>query len=632
MISDQRKPSFTLPRNFTFHYTDGDLPTTPAPSEANAPSISPPDPPRQPGPYRLRRRRPMRANPMEYFSASNSRDIPIPTIEVSDSPSAPALSQPNTLSQSYGRSRQSPPRTPIPQMDDPNQDTTMDHADVSSQGESISRPSTACSGFSDSSVSSSIESFPSLGESFASPERDTNDARPSHKTAMRATGSPEKLSAPVTHAPPASHVKMPWNEEMDNHLWATYMRYLQDPTHTPFKMLPGTAPPLGVCSRVARESKRTWKHGRPNGPSRAYRLMPWGRAIRADSPDAAGHVNSGSTTPTAVQPQRTHPTWPRSDASTRRRLRELCKRKPTLSAHYNRMLTTRSPSPFPSSSSRGPSVSRDAGVRSPLAHETSFSTRDMTVSLFSTTNAAVSAMSQFTSESATPKPMQSSSFQVPPRTSTHQKSQSLQLNLGLGSSRMGIDSILASPFQPQGNQGHGQPMQAPFLQVRSESTPQLASPVHLTAPAPQSRVSVKHLEGDGQVDGSGEGTVPFPDFDSRYGGITRLRGRNRAVSMGDVNASSRRLSLLFDQSAVPTIANQDQMAAPSTSAPAGLMPPPVFAPLRRLGSPFSEKAPRPFNTFPRNFSVTGLEPTIESQEERVGQMGDEPFDPTPHGM
>jgi hypothetical protein len=50
-----------------------------------------------------------------------------------------------------------------------------------------------------------------------------------------------------------------------------------------------------------------------------------------------------------------------------------------------------------------------------------------------------------------------------------------------------------------------------------------------------------------------------------------------------------------------------------------LMPPFLPNSVRRLGSPFSEKPKPLFNTFPRNFSLHGLEPTMETQEERIAE-------------
>ncbi|KAF2664648.1 hypothetical protein BT63DRAFT_94630 [Microthyrium microscopicum] len=622
MFPTRRQPSHTLPRNFTFHYadTDGDFPITPVNLEptTRSRSRSPPEAPRQAGPYRLRRRREARPIPTSYLSLPNSHDVPIPTIEISDHIQASEI-QP--LSVQPIRPRGSPPKTPIPQVQDieADQDTNMEQTDACSQGESISRPSTACSGFSDSSVSSSIESFPSLGESFTSPESEvfldnnTGEISLGKQTTLLPSFNPYFPQASTGQSKPLTKPKGPWTEEMDNHLWMTYMRYIQDPVHTPFKMLPGTAPPLGVCSRVVREAKRTWKGPR----STSYRLVPWGQRLRGDSPDTIKPAHSGSSTPTEAPASKRLP-WTRSDGSTRKRLRELCKRKPTLSAHYSRLLATRSPSPFLSSSDRSSSAMRDVNPHASFNQSSAFATRDMSLSLFSSTSTAVNAMNQMTAESVTPKPLDAGPFQPPPssRMGAHQKSQSLQLNLGIGESSARSTGILASPFQP---------LQKPQLSDQhanlQTSTKQLASPLQLAAPVPQSRIRLQgQLGRDAKAQLNAEAPAElFPGLGPRFGGIAQRRGRSRAVSMGDASASSRRLSLLFEPPTNNSVHQVEPQMPPATiGVPSSLMPPPTFGPVRRLGSPFSEKPSRPhFNTFPRNFGLHSLEPTIESHEERA---------------
>jgi hypothetical protein len=570
--------------------------------------------------------------PSDHFipqPTQNSRDVPIPTIEVSDSPTQPTVLQPAPIISS--RPRGSPPRTPVPQIlqDNADEDTTMDSTDMRSQGESISRPSTACSGFSDSSVSSSIESFPSLGGSFTSPECDVQDHQ--HKASSCANGKrPIQISAVASHGlkaiPRSSQTapsKHPCTEDMDNHLWMTYMRYLQDPRHTPFKMLPGIPPPLGVCSRVAREAKRTWKGPRARAISRAPRLTPYDQMLQADSPDTIRPTHSGSATPTGSHIPKRQNSWPRSDASTRRRLRELCKMKPTLSAHYNRLLVTRSPSPFLSSSSSclGSNVNDGKANMPSFKPDMSFSTRDMSLSLFSSTSSAVSAMNQFTADSATPKPLAPAPYIAPnARYNGHQKSQSLHLNMGMGLSYANREG-LASPFQPfQKTVPVASLSSHTGLQTPMAPIPQLASPLQFAAPMQPPRYSLKHYLGNDESSDAdlNSQNAPFPDFDARYSALAGRRVRNRAVSMGDVSASSRRLSLMFEPPTgvhIPPLPQSSTGTVPTINAPS--LHPPSLGSFRRLGSPFAEKPPRPlFNTFPRNFSLHGLEPTLESQEER----------------
>lgn len=619
MHSNKRIPSNTLPRNFTFHYSDNNLPQTP-----HDQIIS--EPPRQIGPYRVRRRKGHRQMPSDHFAPPNSRDIPIPTIEISDPPTQSNMLRIAPLTSA--RPRGSPPRTPVPQVlhDAVDECTTIDGSDIKSQGESISRPSTACSGFSDSSASSSIESIYSLGGNFTSPECDIFDHQ--HKAATCAHGNcpPERTCAPlvethVAHSAEIGNTKQPWIEEMDNHLWTTYMRYLQDPRHTPFKMLPGTSPPLGVCSRVAREAKRTWKGRISRVVARAPRFTPMDQMLRADSPTTARQIQSGSATPTGTA-FKIRNSWPRSDAATRRRLRELCKSKPTLSAHYNRLLTIRSPSPFStSSSSRLQSSTIDhRSTLQPVTHGTSFSTRDMNLSLFSSTSAALSTMNQFTADSAIPQPLAQSSFAArTARHYSHQKSQSLHLGMGMGASYENRNS-LASPFQPFHKASAVLDTSNQRILNRSTAlVTQLASPLQYGVPAQTHTGTLTHHGNDANNESLGNSSIAsIPSFDTRHSALAGRRVRNRAVSMGDVSASSRRLSLMFEPPS-----NIQMTAVPSPNASvlpnlesSSLRPPLATGAMRRLGSPFNEKLARPFNTFPRNFSMHGLETTVEAQEER----------------
>ncbi|KAI7288205.1 hypothetical protein KC345_g235 [Hortaea werneckii] len=106
------------------------------------------------------------------------------------------------------------------------------------------------------------------------------------------------------------HIK--WTPAMDEHLWMTYMQYITDPRVTPFKMLPGTCPPLGLCSRVASKARRTWSSHRASSPGVEANQMA-DHAPREGTPD--------TIRPEAKESKQ--PQWPRSDAATRKRLRTL---------------------------------------------------------------------------------------------------------------------------------------------------------------------------------------------------------------------------------------------------------------------------------------------------------------------
>lgn len=104
-----------------------------------------------------------------------------------------------------------------------------------------------------------------------------------------------------------------WTDEMDGHLWRTYMLYQSDPTVTPFYVPPGGVPPLGVCHRVARVARSTWK-GFKN--VRARVLIP---PSKNESRLLAGNKADLMRKASAFR-------WPASESSTRKRLKLLCRR------------------------------------------------------------------------------------------------------------------------------------------------------------------------------------------------------------------------------------------------------------------------------------------------------------------
>ncbi|KAL2373414.1 hypothetical protein RJ035_008077 [Blastomyces gilchristii] len=390
--------SRTLPKDFTF-YT-GNEQARPRTPEQHTKELTMPPPPSHHSSCRFRRPRLTMENQRELFC---SPDIPLPSIELSHDASAsvadifdmaaPQLITDNAL-QVPPRGRVDP-RTPPAQI----RGTPVDERPCWTYGDAdpIQRPSSACSNFSDSSAASSTSyiSHPSMGESCTSPESEIQDPFLSYPITSDAKQEPETPSKPsnVQEKPGRIATTGPkWTAEMDNHLWNSYQIYLQDPRITPFKMVPGSVPPLGVSHRVAREARKAWfrsknrqKNGGPSTVTSASVPVIHAEDVCGDgnkqraTDDSA--IRSGSTTPTAstAAPK---PTWPRSDSSTRRRLKELCKRKFSIAPHYQRLLQSRSPSPFmetfPESTARTP---LQLGVSHRRA--ASFATRDLGVSLVS---------------------------------------------------------------------------------------------------------------------------------------------------------------------------------------------------------------------------------------------------------
>ena len=401
MQRDRPHLSITLPRNFTFHYTESAGPKTP---EQEPPAIKP----QSPHAYRIRRRARPGIPSSTLFGqpdvAGSPHDVPIPTIEmpISMEPIRPSLHQSQTepaegyLAPVMPRRFHTAPRTPSAEL--PLFGSDWNESNQKNIGESISRPMSACSILSDSSDDSdcSSNSRRSLGGSCTSPESDAPDpfSFPSSRIGKSRLKCSLAEETPTARAGQKSKAKLVhWTAEMDKHLWTTYMRYLQDPTVTPFKTLPGSPPPLGVCHRVAREAKRTWRGARatPSKLSQEVGYFDVGgtsdSVIRGESPDTITAERSGSNTPTYGVSFRV-PSWPKSGASTRRRLRELCKRKATIAPHYQRLLQSRSPSPFLSSPR---SHSRSVRMSSPVSEriQSPFATHDIQLSLTTSTAASM---------------------------------------------------------------------------------------------------------------------------------------------------------------------------------------------------------------------------------------------------
>lgn len=295
----------------------------------------------------------------------------------------------------------SPPRTPLPKLST-NFGTADDRieADLNAAGvvETITRPGSACSNYSSSSDSSfdSLTTFTTTGGSCTSPEIDSSffpdepttkegGEAVSGKASSREEGNGSKIKGKSVMR--SRRWKEQWTEDMDGHLWRTYLLFQQDPKITPFFVLPGQVPPLGVCHKVAREAKQSWKVKMGDGwrsPLKTARS----RQRRFITPaKESGVGNRGG-----VLRKSSLYSWPASEASTRRRLRELCRQSygPSRNSHHGyhkqrrpaptargvpSRSSTVSPSPYqPATSDRA--NSRDAFL---------FSTRSISLSLTTST-------------------------------------------------------------------------------------------------------------------------------------------------------------------------------------------------------------------------------------------------------
>ncbi|KAF1848575.1 uncharacterized protein K460DRAFT_279675 [Cucurbitaria berberidis CBS 394.84] len=626
MESERTNLSITLPRNFMFHYRDGPAPRTPEP-ESQPEELQPPPPPRQVLKVR-RRRTTLVINHDDMEDAMDQR--PIPTIETPEllseaSTGLPSFAPPQDdafLSPGFSYTRMlSPPKTPVAQMRTiSNYDGPQYWADIdqANQSETSSRP-TSSSGFSDSSISScdSIGSFMSRGGSCTSPEEDMTDPFLYCSPAIDYSGPASPLAAHQQPRPTKKlKLRATFTEEMDYHLWMTYMRYLQDPTVTPFKALPSTTPPNGVCHRVARMARKTWKGPRPSRASTLRASTQY--ASRSGTPDTIKPAKSGSNTPVA-RLGKAFLRYP-SEKQCRKRLRDLARQKPTLSAHYQRLLR-RSPSPFQSSPPPEESSLQPPPLSSSFSQgAAAFSTRDMNFSLATSTAASMqlgNPLSQLAKD-ITPRPVERTWSSV--RSSAHQKSQSLHIGLGLG-----IGGILGSPFNDSSERNKARTSQhnartwhAPTSSLTQP--PRLGSPFQLHAPRPISRVFKRRALHSFEDKARNRGDSFVNDLFGAPAESSHRRVRSRGFSLGDMMEGSRRLPLANDPSGFNPFANFNT-AMPSPA----LLSPALSAEVQgqatvRLGSPF---VGRPSNTFPRATTAHSFEPPT-SFEQRLAAMPSDP--------
>ena len=392
--------SITLPKNFTYHIDEGKALKTP---DAKSPQ-SPIRPPHATRPYRLKRR--SRPAVSVLFSSETQPRASCDDTVMQSIEHVPAAfdSKRNLYTSSLTLGSASSdmqhvrelPHTPEP-CRRPSIASWMNQPNM---GESISRPLSRRSVLSDSSEEStgSLNSYPNGDGSCTSPE---SEAPPLKYLAIRQAKACERLRMTTDEAYKCitgvgKRTTTRWTLDMDQHLWSTYLLYLQDPTVTPFKMLPGVAPPLGVCYRVAREARKSWHPGRgkrPNSPS-LQSSVAFQKSHTVDTgentfktPCAVSTEHSGGFTPTNQMPVLGFQLWPKSGSSTRRRLRYLCKNKPSIAPHYQRLLQTRSPSPLSSSPhSALCSQTRLSKVSSPQESSLKeFNTRDVQLSLTTST-------------------------------------------------------------------------------------------------------------------------------------------------------------------------------------------------------------------------------------------------------
>ncbi|OLN85375.1 hypothetical protein CCHL11_09856 [Colletotrichum chlorophyti] len=470
-MNPQHSGAATLPKGFRYHDPDLTNPTTPEPFAGDE-ELHPPSPPRP----RLKLKRRVASNltaPTSQFLASvAAADVPVPSIEEPEQTGAymqissmtyPVIHNLKDLDDLglhnlRGR-RFSPPKTPAPGAApslSPKRYPNWSIDSAFSSGESTpefesSRPSTARSTQTSASLFSRF-SLTSEDLECISPETEASDH---YDNFNETTQEPiEQLSKPK-----AKRRKAPWTKAMSNHLWTTYLMYLHDPKVTPFRTGKSCIPPHGVCLRVAREAKRSWR-----GPKGGRKPL---------------NQKSGSTTPT-VEAACTFLQWPHTCAATRAHLRELCKLKAASSSARTRQFLP-SPTPF------GRTATRYWNRRSTPARSPSvFSGQDMSMSLTLSTSEVMQPtgpLAQLTKsghESATefktepfPKlPTEVANLEVPLDERPRLGSPFVANTYGPSSSGALAAAISTAPQRQNQSLGHRRTLQSPARLARSRSNTQ----------------------------------------------------------------------------------------------------------------------------------------------------------------
>ena len=621
MFYQHSNGSSTLPRGFRFHHEEGDRPTTPEPLNA--------DGPRQPSPPRPTRLKVRRRNassfqaPTEQFLASvAAADVPIPTIEVpqisTHTTEDSEMSDRETLSittsgllapQAQHFRVFSPPKTPMPTFSfeegrTQRPDWTLG---TSSPEDYFKRPASSLSNASDCSddsfYSGSRVSRPSDDGSCTSPESECADpfTFPSLSKGKGKATYRDQPAGKVTTLNEKIRSKMRkdarWTQAMSNHLWSTYMLYLQDPTVTPFRIGASAIPPQGIINRVSREAKRSWKG--PKHPSPIPR-----RSTRLSSSRTGSLDKSGSNTPTGEHPK-VYAQWPHSSAATRNHLRELCKSKDTTTVQRHHHLQSRSPTPFTKSY-------RQIRSEEPACLST-FNTKDIVLSLTTSTAESMQPdgpLAKLAAEESTDTPTTAA---FPPLEGFKPMSfgESCGFDLGEEGNR---NPRLASPFTartygPSSSKNMGLFGRASPPRTRPDTQyPVLRSPLQFE-PRSLNGTMKRRAQHDLEEELSPNGAVLRPSIlnEQLFGNAlqsNQRRVRSRGFSLGD-EVFTNRVPGLFQRPALPISpepAAEVEVVANPPTAPRELLPAATFDP-PRLGSPFSESGPS--QTFPRRLFQDG---------------------------
>ncbi|KAG9770765.1 hypothetical protein KCU88_g6540, partial [Aureobasidium melanogenum] len=655
--SAQRKPqmSITLPRNFAPLRLDaGDDPKTPDQTFAE---LKLPPPPRH-STCRIRRTRidmdgfqtRNNALPATLFASdipipSSARsirtqfdldaDIPLPSVETFPGQSRPPYTHsltdpsPSTRLTLSALQESQLPRTPVAQ-------TKVVAAEYKDRTWDMHRSSSECSIRSDSSQSSS-ETFTTRPTSFdgsaTSPDLDLQDPFCLTKVNI-IPDTPSRKSKKLRINPLMSKANVRWSIEMDNHLFNVYQMYLADPTVTPFKTVPGSIPPTGVCHRVARRAKETWpRASRISKPIiRRYKMrnvIENRNFVRDKTPEPNDFLRTDHS-------EGARASWP-SESATRRRLKQLCKEKFTITAHYQRLRESRSPSPFYEQFTRRPSRSPSMSRQADPEASTTYATRELGISLVA--SGATAPLAQLvTGESPPTQQMSDDWFNTP---INHSDAMAVSTPAGLGietqADKLKVASNiprLASPFNystwngsSNANPKHRRHITHHQFETIHATGSRLLSPFKLETDASfnNKRRAQHNLEDELSPSGSNISNklganlnldIPTPTtFEPQQAPVRpelvftgagdisqrRIRVRNRGATLGSVNSRDH-IERLFTPPTLNTPGTDDSSIPPVPALPpsltalagsnsttgisSGLAPPEPDPTQKRLGSPF----------------------------------------------
>ncbi|KAL2060325.1 hypothetical protein VTL71DRAFT_9720 [Oculimacula yallundae] len=607
MFYNHSNGSRTLPRGFRY-----EEPHTPEPSSAEPRQ---PSPPRQRLKVRRRNASSLQAPTQQFLASVAAADVPVPTIELAqgfsedlDMPDRedPYVNAGLLAPLTFDHRAVSPPKTPMPllSIDLPVQRPDWTMGSPSPAEDYFTRPGSSlsdASDFSDDSFySGSRLSRPSDDGSCTSPESDIADPF-QFPMPPKGKGRAGLLDADIfqplnSQLRSKSRKDAPWTKAQSAHLWSTYIMYLQDPTVTPFRIGASAVPPEGVCYRVARESRRSWKGQKVPPPIRRSTRLSISSGLSLTE-------KSGSNTPTAEYPKFSYAKWPHTGGATRNHLREMCRKKDSTSVSRHRHLQSRSPTPF----TKPQFLLRTSEPPRPSA----FSTKDIALSLTTSTAASMQPDGPLAQLAAESTPARLSSF--PPLEDFKPLSfgDSRGMNLSLTESR---GRRLGSPFVARTYGPSSSKALDPFEPRPSQSRTQSDTNRHLRSPLRLNKLyslngtQKRRAQHDLEEELSSNGAIVRPSIlnEKLFGTpLKQRRVRSRGFSLGD-EALRNRVPGLFQFSPVEDAPKTSipQATVMSPLEPPQLLPSATFEPPReRLGSPFSESGPS--NTFPRRIFQDG---------------------------